>query len=85
MTAHTLLSKRGNNPYCHHRVLTLAEQGKRERIVQRGLSLKRSFDYAQHELIEEPLDAAWPDGDPLRFCADQVEWPGGIEAWPLAH
>ena len=33
-TANSLLGRRGNNPYCHYRVLTLAERGMRERVVK---------------------------------------------------
>ena len=33
-TSHSLLGKAGNNPYCHHRALTLAERGRRERVVK---------------------------------------------------
>lgn len=32
-TAHTVFGRRGNNPYCHHRALTLHRGGKRERLV----------------------------------------------------
>jgi radical SAM protein with 4Fe4S-binding SPASM domain len=31
-TSHTLLGKRGNMPYCHHRASELARVGKRERL-----------------------------------------------------
>ena len=30
----SLFGRRGNNPYCHHRVLKLAERGLRERVVK---------------------------------------------------
>jgi len=33
-TADALFGRRGNNPYCHYRVLELAEHGVRERIVK---------------------------------------------------
>ena len=31
-TAHVFFNKRGNNPYCHHRTLTQAKRGIRERV-----------------------------------------------------
>ena len=34
-TAHSLFGRPGNNPYCHHRALTLKDQGLRERIRPR--------------------------------------------------
>jgi hypothetical protein len=33
-TSHSLLGRAGNNPYCHHRVIELAKQGLRERVVK---------------------------------------------------
>jgi radical SAM protein with 4Fe4S-binding SPASM domain len=33
-TADAIFGRRGNNPYCHHRVLSLAEQGLCERLVK---------------------------------------------------
>jgi radical SAM protein with 4Fe4S-binding SPASM domain len=55
--AHTLLGRRGNNPYCHHRTLQLAERGLRERVAKTREAPGRPFDYGQFELIVEPLDA----------------------------
>lgn len=55
-TAHALFGRPGNNPFCHHRALTLAGQGLRERIrlVERAPGVP--FDYGRFEIIEEPLD-----------------------------
>lgn len=60
-TSHTLLGRRGNNPYCHHRALTLADQGKRERIVKVKDAEGLPFDYGGFEIVEEPLDAPLPE------------------------
>jgi radical SAM protein with 4Fe4S-binding SPASM domain len=54
-TADSLLGRRGNNPYCHHRVLTLAERGIRERIVKVEDAPALPFATGRFALIEEPL------------------------------
>ncbi len=54
-TAHTLLGKRGNMPYCHHRALELAKDGKRERLVRVERAPGVPFDHGRFEVIEEPL------------------------------
>lgn len=53
-TADSLLGRAGNNPYCHHRALTLAEHGQRERVVRRSPAPGRPFDRAAFELVLEP-------------------------------
>lgn len=53
-TAHTLLGRRGNMPYCHHRAETLAAAGKRERLVPVEAAPGRPFDFGRFELVEEP-------------------------------
>jgi radical SAM protein with 4Fe4S-binding SPASM domain len=64
-TAHTFFGRRGNNPYCHHRALTLARAGRRERLVRVQAAPGEPFDHGLFEIVEEPLDAPWPAGDPL--------------------
>ncbi|MBR0938582.1 radical SAM/SPASM domain-containing protein [Bradyrhizobium jicamae] len=54
-TSDSLLGRRGNNPYCHHRVLTLAERGLRERIVKVEDAPARPFATGRFALVEEPL------------------------------
>ncbi len=77
--AHVFFNRRGNNPYCHHRALVRAAEGKRERVHLKLASLvKRPFDFGTFGLREEDLDAPWPDGDPLHFTLDDVTWPA---AW----
>ena len=58
-TASTILGKRGNNPYCHHRAIELLSQGKRERLhlVEAARGLIR--DAAKFELILEDAPADW--------------------------
>jgi hypothetical protein len=76
--SHVFFGKRGNNPYCHHRVLKLASQGLRERVQLSHKASGKPFDHGLFELIEEPLDAPWPEGDNLRFVIERVQWP---ERW----
>jgi radical SAM protein with 4Fe4S-binding SPASM domain len=54
-TSHTLLGKRGNMPYCHHRALELAALGLRERIVKVEDAPGTPFDFGRYELVQEPL------------------------------
>ena len=54
-TAHGLFGRPGNNPYCHHRALTLAEQGQRERVVPVEAPPGRPFDSGRFELVLEPI------------------------------
>jgi radical SAM protein with 4Fe4S-binding SPASM domain len=58
-TADSLLGRRGNNPYCHHRVLSLARRGVRERIVKVEDAPALPFATGRFALIEEPL----PEGE----------------------
>jgi radical SAM protein with 4Fe4S-binding SPASM domain len=58
-TADSLLGRRGNNPYCHYRVLSLAERGVRERIVKVEDAAALPFATGRFALIEEPL----PEGE----------------------
>ena len=73
-TAQALLGRPGNNPYCHHRALTLARAGMRERITQVATAPGVPFDHGVFELIEERSDAPWPEGD-HRFTRDAIRWP----------
>jgi radical SAM protein with 4Fe4S-binding SPASM domain len=60
-TAHALFGRPGNNPFCHHRALSLAAAGKRERITIVERAPGRPFDYGRFELVEEPIETALPD------------------------
>lgn len=74
-TAHVFFDKRGNNPYCHHRAITLAAQGKRERVRRIKQASGLPFDNGEFELLVEPYEAEWPADDTLRFTADKIRWP----------
>ena len=62
-TAHSVLGRPGNNPYCHYRARTLAKQGLRERIVPATAAPGTPFDCGLFELVVEPLDAPDPHAD----------------------
>lgn len=57
-TAHTLLGRPGNNPFCHHRALELQRLGRRERLVRVSAPPGEPFDFGRFEIVEEP----WPAG-----------------------
>lgn len=58
-TSHSLLGRRGNNPYCHHRVLELEAQGLRERIVPAEQAPGLAFDHGRFDLVLETLDGEY--------------------------
>jgi len=55
-TAHSLLGRRGNNPFCHHRALSLLRQGRRERVVRAEAAPGVPFDHGRFQIVEED----WP-------------------------
>ena len=55
-TAHVTLGKRGNNPFCYHRVVQLRKKGIRERLELRERAPNEPYDYGRFEIVEEP----WP-------------------------
>lgn len=59
-TADSLFGRRGNNPYCHYRVLKLAKRGLRERVVKVAAAAQSPFATGLFELIEEPIPVAGP-------------------------
>lgn len=63
-TAHSVLGRPGNNPYCHFRARTLAARGLRERLVPAARAPGRPFDHGRFEIVEEPLHAPDPDVTP---------------------
>jgi len=80
--AHVFFGRRGNNPYCYHRAATLAERGLRERLVLTQKAEVEPFGVGLFEIIEESLDAPWPEDDPNHFTPEKVTWPSGDAAWP---
>ena len=81
-TAHVFFNRRGNNPYCHHRALANAEKGVRERVYPKVVAKGLPFDNGEFAIIEEPLNAPWPENDPLHFSAERVQWSEDWENEP---
>ncbi|AWB08782.1 GDL motif peptide-associated radical SAM/SPASM maturase (plasmid) [Azospirillum humicireducens] len=65
-TSESLLGKRGNNPYCHYRVLDLARHGLRERVVKIKDAPDEAFAIGEFALIQEPIPGAESPGLPER-------------------
>jgi radical SAM protein with 4Fe4S-binding SPASM domain len=57
-TVHTTLGRRGNNPFCYHRVTELRKRGIRERLEHRAPAPSTPYDHGLFEIVEEP----WPEG-----------------------
>lgn len=74
-TAHSLLGRRGNNPYCHHRALELLRRGLRERVVMVEAPPGTPFDHGRFDVVEE----AWPERELERARAVVA----GKEPWLL--
>lgn len=73
-TAHVFFNRRGNNPYCHHRSLTFASQGLRERTEIHELAPGIPFDNGTFRIVVESADAPIPE-DMNYFHAGKIEWP----------
>ncbi|QKQ72701.1 nif11-class peptide radical SAM maturase 3 [Nostoc sp. TCL240-02] len=82
-TAHVFFDKRGNNPYCHHRALTQQKQGIRERVFLKHRAEGNPFDNGEFSLVEEVINAPWPENDSLHFTADSIQWPDSWQQEPL--
>jgi radical SAM protein with 4Fe4S-binding SPASM domain len=59
-TAHAILGRPGNNPYCHYRARTLAKRGQRERLVPLEAADGLPFDNGTFEVVVEAIDAVDP-------------------------
>jgi radical SAM protein with 4Fe4S-binding SPASM domain len=60
-TAHSILGRPGNNPYCHYRARVHAKRGQRERLVPGAAADGLPFDNGVFDIVVEPLEAADPD------------------------
>ncbi|MEO8878527.1 MAG: radical SAM protein [Polyangiaceae bacterium] len=56
-TAHALMGRPGNNPYCHFRARSFAKNGLRERLVLAESAPGEPFDNARFDIVVEPLAA----------------------------
>ena len=73
-TAHVFFDRPGNNPYCHHRALTLASRGVGEQVRLAEPAPGLPFDHGRFELLQRPLLDAGVD-DPEAFSLAGVLWP----------
>ncbi len=62
-TAHCTLGRRGNNPFCYHRVKQLQRRGVRERLVVKELAPREPYDFGRLEIALEPWSDE-PDATP---------------------
>lgn len=62
-TAHAVLGRPGNNPYCHYRARHFAKLGKRERLVPVQAAPGTPFDNGLFEICVEAADAPDPGAD----------------------
>jgi radical SAM protein with 4Fe4S-binding SPASM domain len=60
-TAHAILGRPGNNPYCHYRARVHAKRGLRERLVPATPADGTPFDCGTFDVVVEPLAAPDPD------------------------
>jgi len=51
----------------------------RERVVLTRAAEGVPFDNGCFEIVEEAVDAPWPEGDPMRITPEAIAWP---EDWP---
>lgn len=58
-TSEVLFGQPGDNPFCHHRALTLLERGVRERLERVAEAPGVPFDRGLFRLVEEP----WPEDE----------------------
>jgi radical SAM protein with 4Fe4S-binding SPASM domain len=63
-TAHAIMGRPGNNPYCSFRARTMAARGLRERLVPALRAPGDPFDNGRFDIVVEPFDA--PDERPAR-------------------
>lgn len=66
-TAHCTLGRRGNFPFCYHRVTELKKRGVRERLLHRAAAPRTPYDFGLFELVEEPWAEEGPPAEgPVR-------------------
>ena len=57
-TAIALTGRAGNNPYCHHRALELAREGKRERLSALGMRRDGARGHVAFDVVTESVPTA---------------------------
>ena len=89
-TAHVFFGQRGNNPYCHHRALVHQRRGLREQLTLETPASGEPFDHGKFAIAMEPLDAPWPESDPLHFTKESIHWnrsslPNAPSLFPIVN
>jgi radical SAM protein with 4Fe4S-binding SPASM domain len=77
-TAHALLGRPGNMPWCWHRADELRRRGIRERLVRVQPAPGLPFDHGRFELVEEP----YIEGLPLEKIQDELLRDGTLPLLP---
>ena len=81
-TAHAILGRPGNNPYCHFRARTLAQRGLRERLVLTEAAPGQPFDNGRFEVVEEPIGSPEPRFPEVPERLLQIRRPGTSSGLP---
>ncbi len=71
-TAHAILGRPGNNPYCVHRQIELAKQGIAESISKVAPAPGKPFDYGRFELVHEALEDRAIGKEVLGLSIDKI-------------
>ncbi len=72
-TAHALLGRPGNNPYCHFRAREHAARGLRERLVMDAEAPGTPFDNGHFSIVVEALGSPEPGPLPARHELVQLQ------------
>lgn len=59
-TAHAVVGRPGNNPFCYYRASVLKKKGLRERLVLREAAQGLPFDHGRFEVVTEPFTSPDP-------------------------
>ncbi len=59
-TAHAVVGRPGNNPFCFYRANAMKKRGLRERLVLREAAPGQPFDHGRFDIAEEAFDGADP-------------------------
>jgi radical SAM protein with 4Fe4S-binding SPASM domain len=85
-TAHAVLGRPGNNPYCHYRARDFQKRGLRERLVPGEAAPGLPFDNGLFEIVVEPSDAPDPGaGVPIAELVQISRRPTRMAPRPAAR
>ncbi len=78
---HTTFGRRGNNPFCYHRVTQLKKQGIRESIRQTEQAPGVPYDFGKFEIVEEQWNDDWRN-EPMPDLYNEAPAPVAVELSP---